>query len=105
MPERFPGTGHRYFVDFKAFRVQLFFQSESSLTYTNVKSDGSLGGSETVAISVESIRDQLFLVTWQESDKTTVVHIEDYRLNTIITNITEPDGTFAQFHGQMTQIL
>jgi hypothetical protein len=24
----FPGTGHRYLVDFKAFRVALYFESE-----------------------------------------------------------------------------
>lgn len=98
--DKFPGTGHRYLVDFKAFRVELYFQSESSLTYTGVKPDGSHGGSETVAIEITPIRDQLFLVTWQESDKTTVVHLEDYKLNTIITNITSPNGEFSKYEGQ-----
>lgn len=104
MLETFPGTGHRYLVDFKAFRVELYFQSESSLTYTGIKANGSHGSSETVSITVEPIRDQLFLVTWQESDKTTVVHLEGYKLNTIITNITDPDGTFSKYHGQMKLI-
>src|SRR5712692_2124890 len=104
MLETFPATGHRYLVDFKAFRVELYFQSESSLTYTSVKPDGSHGGSETVSITVEPIRDQLFLVTWREADKTTVVHLEDYKQDTIITNITDPDGTFSKFHGQMKLI-
>jgi hypothetical protein len=104
MYNSFPAVGHRYLVDFKAFRVQLYFASDTSMTYTGVKADGSLGGSETVTIAVESIRDGLFLVTWQESDKTTVVHIEDYKENTIITNITNPDNSFQQFHGTMTLI-
>jgi hypothetical protein len=34
---------------------------------------GSLGPPEIVSITVEPIRDHLFLVTWQEADKTTVV--------------------------------
>lgn len=100
----FPAVGHRYLVDFQAFRVELFFASESSLTYTGIAPDGSHGGSETVSISVEPIRDGLFLVTWQEADKTTVVHLEDYRNNTIITNITDADKTFSKFHGTMTLI-
>jgi hypothetical protein len=104
MSEIFPAKGHCYLVDFKTFRVELYFRSESSLTYTGVKPDGSSGSSETVSITVESIRDQLFLVTWQESDKTTVVHLEDYKNNSIITNITEPDGTFSKFHGTMKLI-
>jgi hypothetical protein len=44
------------------------------------------------------------LVTWQEADKTTVVHLEGYKENTIITNITSPDGTFSKFHGIFRQI-
>jgi hypothetical protein len=104
MSEIFPAIGHRYLVDFEAFRVELYFESETSLTYTGIKKDGSHGSSETVTITVEPIRDQLFLVTWQESDKTTVVHLEDYKLNTIITNITEPNGTFSKFHGKMQLI-
>jgi hypothetical protein len=104
MPDAFPAVGHRYLVDFQQFRVELYFESLTSLTYTGVKQDGSHGDSETVSITVEPIRDQLFLVTWQEGDKTTVVHLEDYKTNTIITNITDPDGTFSKFHGQMTLI-
>jgi hypothetical protein len=55
-------------------------------------------------ITVGPIRDQLFLVTWQEADKRTVVHLEDYKQNTIITNITEPGMEFSNYHGQMTLI-
>jgi hypothetical protein len=104
MATEFPAVGHRYLVDFKAFRVQLHFTSLTSMTYTGVNPDGSLGGSETVTIKVETIGDQLFLVTWQEADKTTVIHIEDYKHYTIITNITNPDLTFDQFHGTFTEI-
>ena len=104
MDNVFPAVGHRYLVDFKAFRVELYFASMESMTYTQVRPDGSRGGSETVTIAVEPIRDQLFLVTWQEQDKTTVVHLEDYKENTIVTNITEPDLTFDQFHGTFTQL-
>lgn len=103
MVKAFPGAGHRYLVDFKAFRVQLYFESDTSLTYTGVASDGSLGGSETVAITVTPIRDGLFLVTWEEAAGLTVVHLEDYKLNTIITNISQ-GGKLQAFTGTMTQI-
>ena len=99
MNTNFPGIGHKYLVDFGAFRVQLSFTSLTSLTYYNVAADGSIQGSETVIIKIEWIVDQIFLVTWQEADKTTVVHIEDYDRQTIVTNITNPNLTFDQFHG------
>jgi hypothetical protein len=104
MSNHFPAVGHRYFVDFKAFRVQLYFESLTSLTYTGVNPDGSLGGSETVTIKVGPLGDDLFLVTWQESDKTTVVHVEDYKHHKIVTNITNPDLTFDQYHGTFKEI-
>ncbi|MCP3400172.1 hypothetical protein [Bradyrhizobium sp. CCGB20] len=117
MPDVFPAVGHKYLVDFSSangarFRVQLDFASETSLTYTGVDASGNPipNSSETVHIAVEAIRDQLFLVTWQERDGTTVVHLEDYRMNTIITNITQPGSgakyrpEFSKFHGTMRQI-
>jgi hypothetical protein len=91
-------------VDFVAFQVELEFSSETSLTYYNLDKDGKRVGSETVAIKVEPITEGIFLVTWQESDKTTVVHVEDYVRRTIVTNITEPDLTFDQFHGTFRQL-
>jgi hypothetical protein len=102
--QKFPGIGHRYLVGFQAFRVELDFTSETSLTYYNLDKDGNRIGSETVTIKVEPITDTIFLVTWQESDKTTVVHIEDYGRQTIVTNITNPDLTFLQFHGTFQEL-
>ena len=112
MSDPFPAAGHKYLVDFRddhgrGFKVQLEFHSEVSLTYVGVKPDGTLDTHlETVDITVEPIRDMLFLATWKEKLGTTVVHLEDYRNNTIITNITDPgpDPAFSKFHGAMTQI-
>ena len=116
MPDTFPAIGHKYLVAFTAddgaggFRVELEFHSLTSLTYRGVRSDGTLAGtSETVDITVEPIRDLLFLVTWKERRGLTVVHLEDYRNHTIITNITNPTADparpdFAKFHGTMTQV-
>lgn len=99
MGTNFPAVGQRYFVDFQAFQVELDFASETSLTYFNLDQNGNKVGSQTVTTKIEPITDGIFLVTWQESDKTTVVHIEDYNRMTIVTNITGPDLSFSQFHG------
>lgn len=104
MTDSFPAVGHQYLVDFGTWKTELSFHSETSLTYTGVKSDGSYGDSETVTIKVDAIRDMLFLVTWQESDKTCVVHLEDYLENRIVTHIASPDGSFDIYHGTMRQI-
>ena len=101
MPNAFPGTGHKYLVDFQAFKVTLSFTSDTSLTYVVLNSDGSAGETETVVIKTENVAPDVYLVTWIQSDNTTVVHIEDYGRNTVITNITSPPPNFGfnQFHG------
>lgn len=42
----FPAVGHRYLADFVAFRVELQFVSDTSLTYYNVDANGAIVGSE-----------------------------------------------------------
>jgi hypothetical protein len=106
-----PAVGHTDRVDFVAdnggrFVVQLVFDSGTSMTYTGVRPDGTLGSSETVRITVDPVRDPPFLVSWQESDGTTVVHLEDYQNLMIVTHITSPGGdpaaapSFSVFHGR-----
>jgi len=104
MSASFPGVGHQYLADFGAFKVALNFTSSTSLTYAGMAADGTLGAWKTVVIRTEEIRAHLFLVTWQEADRTTVVHVEDYENYTIITNITNPDGSFEQFHGTFNSV-
>jgi hypothetical protein len=105
MASDFPGAGHTYLVDFQGTKVILSFASDTSLTYTVLNADGSAGEVETVVIKTESIAPQIYLVTWVEGDNTTVVHIEDYGRNTIITNITSPAPNFRfdQIHGTFQQ--
>ncbi len=104
MKAGFPGAGHRYFVDFVAFQVELDFASDTSLTYYNLDKNGNKVGQETVIIKVEPITEGIFLVTWQELTKLTVVHVEDYIGHTIVTNITNPDLSFEQYHGTFRQL-
>src|SRR5262245_39092644 len=40
MSNAFPGVGHRYFFDFKAFQVELDFTSDASLTYYKLDKAG-----------------------------------------------------------------
>ena len=110
MADAFPGVGHRYRVDFSAFRVELHFISETSMTYAGIGQDGNPGTPVPVTITIRPIRDQLFLVTWQEANSTTVVHLEDYKENTIVTHITSPGNAtnpnlgFTILKGTMAQV-
>src|SRR3974377_1107350 len=50
MSDSFPAVGRRYAVDFVAFKVELYFSSATSLTYTPIADNGARGQPETVTI-------------------------------------------------------
>ncbi|MDR3470111.1 MAG: hypothetical protein P4M09_00200 [Devosia sp.] len=83
----FPGVGNRYDVRFSQFHVQLYFTSETSMTYWNVDSNGGLTPGETVTTDIVDVGDGKYLVRWQEQDESVVVHLEDYSAMRIYTNI------------------
>lgn len=99
----FPAAGRKLLVTFPKFRAELDFHSHESLTWTLFNADGSRGRFETVAISVQPIAEAIFMVTWQEANKTTVVQVEDFAQKVIYTNITRPDGTFLQSRGTFVE--
>jgi hypothetical protein len=107
----FPAVGHTYRVDFvstggQKFTVELVFASETSMTYTGIRPDGSRGMPETVTIEETPVAPNVFVVTWKESDKTTVVHIEDYGNMVFYTNITDGGDAhdFLKFKGNVTLV-
>ena len=95
----FPGTGHKFIADFKKFRFEQSYTSSSSLKYTALNSDGSRGASDTVTVRTQEVAGSVYMVSWQEANKATVVQIQDYGRKSIYTNLTLPDGTFIQLEG------
>jgi hypothetical protein len=100
---RFPAVGHVYETDFVDWAFQLHFESETRMTLTSAR--GSFKGAfETVQISVTPIRSGVFLVCWQEADKTTVVHLNDFKNGVVHTRVTEPNGVFIQRSGILKKV-
>src|SRR5216683_4766990 len=58
-----------------------------------------VGKAETMSVTITPIRPGLFSVTWQEADKSTVVHIEDFDAGTVRVVLTTADLAFVQFQG------
>lgn len=97
--DQFPAIGHVYEVNFGVFRADLHFESETRMTYTRPD-----GGSATVKTTVTKIRPGVYMVYWQEEDKTTVVHVEDYENGIAYTNITQNDMTFDNLQGTLKKL-
>ncbi len=100
----FPATGHTYRVDFgggNAFDID--FTSDHSMTFTKLQPP-SRGQVETIHFDHRRIREGLYLVRWQEADRTTVVHLEDFARERVYTHITRPDGSFFTGESALTPV-
>jgi hypothetical protein len=99
----FPAVGHVYEANFGSWVHHLRFESEAVMILTNA--EGPFAGiSETVQITVTSIRPGVFMICWQEADKTTVVHVEDFENGIVYTNITERGGAFICRRGTLKKL-
>ncbi len=99
----FPGIGHMYEANFGSWVFHLHFLSETVMTLTNAEGPFK-GTSETVQMAVTPIRPGVFMISWQEADKTTVVHIEDFANGIAHTNVTEPNGVFLRRSGTLKEV-
>ncbi len=100
----FPATGHTYRVDFgggNAFDID--FASDRHMTFTKLQPPAQ-GQVETIRFDHRRIREGLYLVRWQEADKTTVVHLEDFARGRVYTHITRPDGRFFTGESALTRV-
>jgi hypothetical protein len=99
----FPAVGHVYEANFGSWVHHLNFESEMVMTLTTAEGPFK-GTSETVQIAVTPIRPDVFMISWQEEDKTTVVHVEDFENSIVHTNITERVGAFIRRSGTLKKL-
>jgi hypothetical protein len=67
--------------------------------------EGPLAGKqELLSVTIVSVRDALFVVSWQEADSSTVVHVEDFESCSLVSCVTTADAKFLQFQGAMVRV-
>ena len=93
----YPMIGKRYYVEFPTMSFYLHFLSEKSLEFIVEKSpDLPKGSSHTVDITIAPLRDELYMISWQEKSGNTVVHIEDFKEHRVHAFLTMKDLKFIK---------
>ncbi len=101
---KFPGVNHTYEANYGGdFIFHLHFESETSMTLIGLKGRFK-GVNEKEAISITPIRPNVFLVSWQEANKSTVVEVQDFENGTVFANATMPDLSFERLKGNLTEL-
>lgn len=93
-----PVIGHKFIADFGEDRYLLDFLSESQLKIELLQ---GMGRNQTIDIKRTRIRPNVYMVTWQEVDNSTVTHLEDFEQGIVYTNITMPDLTYYNYKGTL----
>nr|WP_319489271.1 hypothetical protein [uncultured Caproiciproducens sp.] len=102
--DSFPAVGHTYEADLGGdILVQFEYHSVNSMTIYGLKGEHK-GFTETVEISVMSIRPGVFMVGWQENNQTTVTHIEDFEKGILYSNMTLPGNKSLRLQGYFKQV-
>jgi hypothetical protein len=100
----FHAPGSAYEVDFgggNAFEIS--FAADSNMTFKKLADPGK-GTTSTVRIAKKELRDGLYMVYWQEANKTTVVHVQDFAQGIVYANITFPDGQFFNASSSLKKV-
>lgn len=97
--------GKKYLVDFGMAQAILYFESQTSLTFTIIEKEGAADNStETVAVKLTEIRPHVLMATWQEASGTTVTQVQDYEKGIIYSNWTQPGGVFYNAYGTIKPV-
>jgi hypothetical protein len=74
-----------------------------NLTLTEIR--GPNEGNKTVfPVKIVELRPRLYMITWQEPDKTAVTEIEDYEKGELYANITTPKDHFFTLKASLRMI-
>ena len=102
--DNFPAEGHTSHVDFGGGNAsEIAFGHHFDMTFTKPE-EPRKGQVETIHYTRKKLRENLYMVYWQEQDKTTVVHVEDFANEQIYSNITWPDGSFFNGFSQLKKV-
>lgn len=96
--EDIPVIGHKYMAIFGENRYLLNFISEKQI---QIKLIQGMGKDQVVNCNRVLIRPNVYMVTWQEGDNSTVTHLEDFAKGIVYSNITMPDNTFYNYKGTL----
>ena len=91
-------VGRVFEVRFDTFTPRITIRSERELT-VEVMAGANKGFSDTCDYEAVAVRDDVVLLSWQEHNKSTIVHVLDFKALTAYTAVTPFSGGFMRLSG------
>lgn len=101
--DAFPAICRKAEVNFGGeYLFELDFRNEHTMTFRGlVERAGGRPITDTVEYTAVQVAPEVYMVYWTEHDNTHVVHVEDFGRGVAYTNISAPDGSFANLRGTL----
>jgi hypothetical protein len=97
----FPLAGQRFEVDYgDLVATNIYAEEGRSLTY-EITAGALTGNTATVEFEWRHLFGGTYVVSWQEVDGSTVVHIDDFDGGRSLAFFTTPDGQFFRLEGSL----
>jgi len=100
----FPLTGQRFEVDYGDLKATNAYREDGrSLTY-EITGGALAGNTATVEFQWRHLFGGSYVISWQEADGSTVVHIDDFEGGRSLAFFTTPDGQFFRLEGSLKPV-
>lgn len=98
----FPAIGRKVQVRFGELAFELNFKDASTMSFIGV--DGPFKGvQDTVRYTALEVANNVYMIYWHEQGTgANVVHVQNYDLGVVHTNIAGADGSFINLKGVIT---
>jgi hypothetical protein len=95
--------GRTFEADFGEKTFTLLYEDNDTLILTETKGPET-GRTQRLHVSIVELRQNLFMVNWQEDTKLTNTDIEDYENGTVYANMTTPSDNLVTAKGKLREI-
>jgi len=100
----FPMAGESFEVDYgDLVATNVYAPDGASLTYA-ITGGALAGATATVAFEWRHLHGGVYILSWQEADRSTVVHVDDFEGGRSLAFFTTPDGQFFRLEGSLRRL-
>jgi hypothetical protein len=93
-------VGETWIFDIGVAEIEHRILSARELEYL-IRTGPRAGESGRLNYESTEVAPQVWFVSWQEADKSTVVHLEDFNCGTFLSCLTTPDSALIRIAGRM----
>jgi len=100
----FPYSGRTFLVDYGELAATNAYSADGKALTYEITSGPFAGATATVEFEWTQVGDGIYVISWQEADGATVVHVDDFSLGSSLSFFTTSTAQFYRLSGTLIQL-